>query len=95
VAGAELFGLYVSVDAEWSADPGRNQSDDHHHFNSGVYTVIVSNGPGCTAESDPIDISIALTPDLCHKCRVDIREFRFRCIGTDPLTGQPLYTNSG
>lgn len=59
--------------------------------NSGVYTVIVSNGPGCTAESDPIDISIALTPDLCHKCRVDIREFRFKCIGTDPLTGQPLY----
>lgn len=59
--------------------------------NSGVYTVIVSNGPGCDTESDPIDISIALTPDLCEECKVKIGKDKFKCIGIDPNTGLPLY----
>lgn len=58
---------------------------------SGVYTVIVSNGPGCETESDPIDISISLNPELCEDCRVDIKDAKFICKGIDPQTGLPLY----
>lgn len=58
---------------------------------SGVYTVIVSNGPGCETESDPIDISVVLTPELCEECRVDVKEFKFKCVGIDPMSGLPLY----
>ncbi|MCC6279265.1 MAG: PKD domain-containing protein [Saprospiraceae bacterium] len=59
--------------------------------NSGVYTVVVSNGPGCDSESEPIDISIAQNPDLCHKCEVKVLDGRFKCVGIDPGTGLPLY----
>ena len=58
--------------------------------NSGVYTVIVSNGPGCESESDLIDISI-VSPDLCKKCKVEVKKFKFECVGTDPQTGLPIY----
>lgn len=58
---------------------------------SGTYTVVVSNGPGCETESDPIDISIASNPDLCYKCDVQAGEAFFECVGIDPGTGLPIY----
>lgn len=61
--------------------------------NSGVYTVIVGYGnpQECTTESGPIDISIS-TPDMCKKCKVEVRGIKLECIGTDPQTGQPIYS---
>jgi PKD repeat protein len=58
---------------------------------SGTYTVEVSNGPGCTSQSDPIDISIASNPDLCEKCAVDTKDAIFNCVGYDPITGNLIY----
>lgn len=58
---------------------------------SGVYTVIVSSGPGCDSESEAININIAQNPDECYKCDIKVGEYRFRCVGIDPQTGFPIY----
>lgn len=58
---------------------------------SGTYTVEVSNGPGCTTESDPIDISISTDPESCFKCDVKVENATFECVGVDPATGNIIY----
>ncbi len=67
---------------------------------SGVYHLLITNAAGCTAYSDDIEINIT-NADLCHQCAVETKEPKLTCIGTDPVTGWPLfefsfdYTNLG
>ncbi len=61
---------------------------------SGVYTVVVTNSQGCSSTSDPINVSISSTPDLCEKCDVKVETAEFECVGIDPGTGLPIYAFS-